>query len=103
MTKGLIQQRDRQHLHSGRRKNLPSCTPCAVQVLPGARVPADGVILEGTSRVDESMLTGEPVPVTKGPGDKVTGGTVNTAGVLRVRARAVEVNGHVFAALEHTA
>jgi Cu+-exporting ATPase len=51
-----------------------------VRVRPGEAVPVDGRIAEGRSHVDESMLTGEPVPVEKGPGDAVTGGTVNGGG-----------------------
>jgi Cu+-exporting ATPase len=56
---------------------------------PGARVPVDAVVLEGTSTLDTSMLTGEPVPVEVGPGDEVVGGTVNGAGRLVLEARAV--------------
>ncbi len=55
-------------------------------VRPGERVPTDGEVVEGLSGVDESMLTGEPLPVTKRPGDQVTGGTLNTTGALTVRA-----------------
>lgn len=55
-----------------------------VRVLPGERIPADGVVLQGTSAVDEAMLTGEPVPVPKGPGDRVVGATVNGEGALLV-------------------
>ncbi len=51
-----------------------------LRVRPGEKVPVDGLVLEGTSSVDESMVTGEPIPVEKGAGDKVTGGTVNGAG-----------------------
>jgi Cu+-exporting ATPase len=51
-----------------------------IVVRPGERIPTDGAITEGSSHVDESMITGEPIPVTKGPGDTVTGGTVNGAG-----------------------
>jgi Cu+-exporting ATPase len=51
-----------------------------LRVRPGEKVPVDGTILEGTSAVDESMVTGEPVPVTKKPADSVIGGTVNTTG-----------------------
>ncbi len=60
-----------------------------VIVRPGERVPVDGVVLEGTSYVDESMLTGEPVPVQKAPGDEVVGGTVNQSGLLKIRATRV--------------
>jgi Cu+-exporting ATPase len=58
-------------------------------VRPGERVPADARVLEGRSEVDESMLTGEPLPVAKGPGDALTGGSVNGAGRLVVEVRAV--------------
>ncbi|TFG32120.1 heavy metal translocating P-type ATPase [Candidatus Thorarchaeota archaeon] len=57
-----------------------------VLIKPGDRVPVDGTVLEGKSTVDESMITGEPVPVGKAVGDSVVGGTVNKKGVLRVRA-----------------
>jgi cation-transporting ATPase V/Cu+-exporting ATPase len=60
-----------------------------VRVRPGEKVPVDGVVVEGASAVDESMLTGESVPVDKGPGDAVAGATVNRQGVLTVRATAV--------------
>ncbi|SMX24171.1 heavy metal translocating P-type ATPase [Boseongicola aestuarii] len=60
-----------------------------VQLKPGARVPVDGVVVKGTSFVDEAMLSGEPVPVEKGAGDAVTGGTVNGAGLLEVRVNEV--------------
>jgi len=56
-----------------------------VIVKPGERVPADGLITEGSSDVDESMLTGEPLPVTKQTGDEVIGGTVNTTGSFTFR------------------
>lgn len=60
-----------------------------VIVRPGAAVPVDGAVIEGASTVDESMVTGESAPVEKGPGDAVTGGTVNGAGLLRIEARRV--------------
>lgn len=60
-----------------------------VLIRPGERIPADGVVVEGRSAVDESMLTGEPLPVVKEPGARVTGGTVNTSGSLTVRLEAV--------------
>ena len=56
---------------------------------PGERVPVDGMVLSGESSVDESMLTGESLPVAKAPGDGVIGATVNGTGLLRVRATAV--------------
>mgnify|MGYP003624112389 CR=1 FL=1 len=58
-------------------------------VRPGERVAVDGEIVDGESHVDESMITGEPVPVTKGAGDIVTGGTVNGTGGFRFRATRV--------------
>jgi Cu+-exporting ATPase len=57
-----------------------------VLVRPGERIPVDGEVTEGRAHVDESMITGEPVPVDKGEGDSVTGGTVNGAGSLTLRA-----------------
>ncbi len=60
-----------------------------VLVRPGETIPADGVVLDGTSHVDESMLTGEPTPVRKAAGDEVVGATLNRNGALRVRVRRV--------------
>ena len=60
-----------------------------VVVKPGGRLPADGVVLEGSSSVDESMLTGEPVPVLKVPGAQVSAATLNTTGRLSMRVTAV--------------
>ncbi len=60
-----------------------------VRVRPGERVPVDGLVTEGTSAVDESMITGEPVPVAKKAGDSVTGATVNGSGALVIEARKV--------------
>jgi Cu+-exporting ATPase len=57
-----------------------------LRVRPGERVPVDGTVTEGRSPVDESMISGEPIPVAKEPGDKVVGGTVNGTGGLLVRA-----------------
>ncbi len=58
-------------------------------VRPGGRIPVDGEIQSGSSSVDESMLTGEPMPVDKSPGDSVTGGTINKDGILRFEATRV--------------
>ena len=60
-----------------------------VRVRPGERLPVDGRVVEGESAVDESMLTGEPVPVEKGPGDQVIGATMNGHGTLLFRATRV--------------
>jgi Cu+-exporting ATPase len=60
-----------------------------LRVRPGEKVPVDGVVLEGSSAVDESMVTGEPIPVQKLTGDRVVGGTVNGTGALVVRAEKV--------------
>ena len=60
-----------------------------VLIRPGSRVPVDGTIESGRSSVDESMLTGEPMPVDKAPGDRVLGGTVNGSGALRMIAKQV--------------
>ncbi len=58
-------------------------------IRPGEKIPVDAVVLAGTSAVDESMVTGEPLPVTKRAGDNVIGATINTTGSLRVRAAKV--------------
>ncbi len=60
-----------------------------VQVRPGERLPVDGVVQEGSSSIDESMLTGESLPVLKSPGDPVIGGTVNGVGAIGYRATTV--------------
>ena len=60
-----------------------------LRVRPGEKIPVDGVVVDGASAVDESMLTGESVPVDKAPGDAVVGATLNAQGVLTVRATAV--------------
>jgi P-type Cu+ transporter len=60
-----------------------------LRVVPGDRIPVDGVVLEGHSSVEESMITGEPLPVEKSAGDKVTGGTVNGTGGFVMRAERV--------------
>ena len=67
------------HVHLGDR----------LRVRPGERVPVDGVVLEGRSAVDESMITGEPIPVEKTPGSRVTGGTVNGTGGFVMRAERI--------------
>jgi Cu+-exporting ATPase len=60
-----------------------------LRVRPGEKIPVDGTVLEGSSSVDESMITGEPIPVGKQPGDEVIGGTVNQTGSFQMRAERV--------------
>ena len=60
-----------------------------LRVRPGEKVPVDGVVLSGTSSIDESMITGEPIPVHKQTGDNVIGATLNTTGALTIRAERV--------------
>ena len=60
-----------------------------LRVRPGERVPVDGLVLEGITSIDESMVTGEPIPVEKSPGSKVTGGTVNATGSVIMQAQRV--------------
>ena len=60
-----------------------------LRVRPGEKVPVDGVVTEGSSAVDESMLTGEPLPVTKRTGDQVIGATLNTSGALVMRSERI--------------
>ena len=60
-----------------------------LRIRPGEKVPVDGVVIDGRSAVDESMLTGEPVPVSKQSGDKVIGATLNTSGALVMRSERV--------------
>ncbi|MFZ2648760.1 MAG: heavy metal translocating P-type ATPase [Burkholderiaceae bacterium] len=60
-----------------------------LRVRPGEKVPVDGVVVEGSSALDESMLTGEPMPVTKRAGDKLIGATMNTSGALVMRSEHV--------------
>jgi P-type Cu+ transporter len=60
-----------------------------LRVRPGEKVPVDGVVTEGSSAVDEAMLTGEPLPVSKRPGDKLIGATLNTSGAMVMRSERV--------------
>ncbi len=61
----------------------------AIRVRPGEKIPVDGIVTEGESWIDESMITGEPMPATRGAGDPVVGGTLNTRGSLVLRATQV--------------
>jgi len=76
----------------GREESVPMASVQVgdeVVLRPGERAPVDGVVLEGASHMDESLLTGESLPVTKGPGSRVTGGAINAEGLLVVRTTAV--------------
>ena len=76
----------------GREEDVPLAAVAAgdlLRVRPGERVPVDGVVVDGASAVDESMLTGEPLPVEKGPDARVVGGTLNGNGTLLMRAERV--------------
>ncbi|MBW9095781.1 copper-transporting ATPase, partial [Microbacterium jejuense] len=60
-----------------------------LRIRPGEKVPTDGVVTEGASAINESMITGEPLPVSKRPGDHVIGATLNTSGSLVMRSEKV--------------
>src|SRR5581483_9218247 len=79
-------------VRDGRELELPTAEVAVGDLLvirPGAKVPVDAEVLEGESSVDESMVTGESLPVSKKPGDTLIGATINRQGVLRARATAV--------------
>ncbi|MFT3760415.1 heavy metal translocating P-type ATPase [Thauera sp.] len=79
-------------VRGGRTVDIPIgdvATGDVVEVRPGERVPVDGEVIDGRSYVDESMITGEPIPVEKSAGSAVVGGTVNQKGALSLRATAV--------------
>jgi Cu+-exporting ATPase len=89
---GLTPKTARRLTSDGREQDVPleALRPGdRLRVRPGERVPADGEVVEGRSAVDESMVSGEPIPVEKGPGAKVVGGTVNGTGGLVMRAEKV--------------
>ncbi len=79
-------------LENGQEKEIPLARvqkEMTVVVRPGERIPVDGMVTDGQSAVDESMLSGEPLPVDKTPGDTVVGGTINGEGLLKFRATRV--------------
>jgi Cu+-exporting ATPase len=84
-----LQPKTARVLRDGKESDLPLAevrSGDTVLVRPGEQVPVDGEVLSGASAVDESMLTGEPMPVEKGAGDRVIGGTINRTGAFRYRA-----------------
>ena len=89
---GLAPKTARRLLEDGREEDVPLDQVQVgdrLRVRPGEKVPVDGVVIEGKSAVDESMVTGEPIPVEKAPGDRLIGGTVNGTGSLVMRAERV--------------
>jgi Cu+-exporting ATPase len=88
----LTPQKARRVEAEGREVDVPLAAVApgdALRVRPGERVPVDGVVVDGASAVDESMLTGEPMPVRKTAGDRVVGGTLNGGGTFVMRAEKV--------------
>lgn len=89
---GLSPKTARRILANGMEEDIPLThvhVGDMLRVRPGEKVPVDGVVIEGSSAVDESMLTGEPVPVSKHPHDKLIGATLNTQGALVMRSERV--------------
>jgi Cu+-exporting ATPase len=89
---GLSPKTARRILQDGTEEDIPLThvhLGDMLRIRPGEKVPVDGIILEGESAVDEAMLTGEPIPITKRPGDKVIGAPLNASGSLVMRAEAV--------------
>ncbi len=89
---GLAPKTARRVGDDGREEDVPLATVSVgdrLRVRPGEKVPVDGIVLDGASSVDESMVTGEPVPVEKEAGSRVTGGTVNGTGGFVMRAERV--------------
>lgn len=87
-----LQARTARVLRDGKAIDLPIGSVVSgdvVEVRPGERLPVDGEVIDGASYVDESMITGEPIPVSKSPGSAVVGGTVNQKGAFTFRATAV--------------
>src|SRR5690606_3294711 len=89
---GLAPKHARRLMENGTEEDVPIAAIRVgdhLRVRPGEKVPVDGLVLEGTSSVDESMLTGEPMPVEKGIGSRVVAGTLNGKSALLVRAEKV--------------
>ena len=89
---GLAPKTSRRIGADGREEDVPLAhvhVGDSLRVRPGEKIPVDGTVLEGSSAVDEAMLTGEPMPVSKRPGDPLIGATMNTSGALVMRAEKV--------------
>jgi len=89
---GLAAKSARRIAADGAERDVPLAEVVAgdlLRVRPGEKVPVDGVVVEGSSAIDESMVSGEPIPVEKGPGDRVVGATINGNGSLVMRTEKV--------------
>jgi Cu+-exporting ATPase len=89
---GLAPKTARRIARDGREEDVPLAAIVVgdrLRIRPGEKIPVDGVVLEGASAVDESLLTGEPIPVEKAPGDALIGASVNATGALVMKARRV--------------
>jgi Cu+-exporting ATPase len=89
---GLAAKSARRLREDGAEEDVPLDAVLAgdrLRVRPGEKIPVDGIVVEGHSRVDEAMVSGEPTPVSKGPGDKVVGATLNGTGAFVMRAEKV--------------
>ena len=87
-----LQPRTARVIRNGQEQDIPIAEVGlreTLRVRPGERIPVDGVVLEGYSSVDEAMLSGEPIPVEKVPGDNVVGGTINQTGSFLMRAERI--------------
>ena len=79
-----------QHVGNGQRLDIDEVRIGDLMIIrPGERIPTDGTVVEGLSTVNEAMVTGESLPVAKGPGDPVTGASLNKTGAFRYRATRV--------------
>ncbi len=79
-------------IRGGEEKDIPASEVAVDDILvvkPGEKIPTDGIVIEGSSAVDEKMITGESIPADKKPGDQVIGATVNKQGLLKIRATKV--------------
>src|SRR5438132_3688405 len=79
-------------LRNGREELVPTSDVKIGYIIilkPGDRVPVDGKIIEGETSIDESLVTGESIPVTKKPGDEVIGGSINQSGSVKIQATKV--------------
>ena len=91
---GLAAKTARKISHDGTEEDIPLDQVLIgdhLRVRPGEKLPVDGTVVEGSSTVDESMLTGEPIPIAKSPGNQVVGATINGKGTLVIKAEKVGV------------